>query len=71
MLSLSKQRQLGADPKAIQQIEFLRQLKKFNSVNADGTESIFVLKILEKLKEAKQKLPQESIKDEKLRKIKS
>ena len=39
---LSRQKELDADPKAIQQIEFLGQLKKLNNAN-DVVESMLVL----------------------------
>ena len=45
---LSRLKELDADPKAIQHIEIVGQLKNENGVNADGTVSIFVLTILEK-----------------------
>ena len=49
-VDLSRQKELDADPKAIQQIEFLGQLKNVVEINADGTESNFILTILEKIK---------------------
>ena len=52
---MSRQKDLNADPKAIQQIEFVGQLKNTNGVNADGTQSMFVLVILEKIKETRLK----------------
>ena len=45
---LSRQKQLNADPKAIQQIEFVWQLKNPDNATA-ATESMLVLTILEKL----------------------
>ena len=36
-LDLSRQKELDTDPKAIQQIEFVGQLKNENGINADGT----------------------------------
>ena len=39
---LSRQKELDADPKAIQQIEFLGQLKKLNNAN-DAVESMLFL----------------------------
>ena len=53
-VDLSQQKELEADPKAIQQIEFVRQLKNLDSKNAvdtDGAKSTFVLTILEIIKE--------------------
>ena len=44
---LSKQKELDEDPKAIQQIEFVGQLKNVDSVNADGAEFMSILTILE------------------------
>ena len=40
--------ELDADPKAIQQIEFVTQLKNIGSVNDNGIRSVFVLATLEK-----------------------
>ena len=40
---MSWQKALGADPKAIQQIESSGQSKKGDGVNADGAQSMFVL----------------------------
>ena len=51
---LSWLKELNADPKAIEQIEFVGQLKNLddnNAVDADGRQSMFVLKILGKVKE--------------------
>ena len=45
-VDLSRQKRLDADPKAIQQIEFVGQLTKLDDNN--NVESIFVLTILEK-----------------------
>ena len=54
-LDLSWQRELDADPKAIQWIEFVGQIKKLNvngNVTDTGNEqSMFVLTILEKIRE--------------------
>ena len=47
-VDLSQQKELDADPKAIQQTEFVEQLKNVDGINADGAESMFVLIILEK-----------------------
>ena len=47
-VDVRRQKELDADPKTIQQIEFFGQLK-----NADGTQSIFIIKILEKIKETR------------------
>ena len=48
---MSRQKELNADPKAINQIEFAGQLKNTDDVNAGGTQSMFVFTILEKIKE--------------------
>ena len=53
-VDLSRQKELDADPKAIQQIEFVGQLKKLDNTNANA-ESLFILMILEKIKETKLK----------------
>ena len=50
---MSRQKELDADQKAIQQIEFVRQLKNVDGINASGAESMFILTILE-LKTKKQ-----------------
>ena len=58
---MSQQKELNADPKAIQQIELAGQLKNTDGVNADGEQSMFVLMILEKIKEARLKFSQGSV----------
>ena len=58
---MSQQKELDADPKAIQQIELAGQLKNTDVVNADGEQSLFVLTILEKIKEARLKFSQGSV----------
>ena len=60
-VNLSRQKVLDADPKANQQMEFIGQLKNEDSVNADGTQSTFVAKILEKIKETRLKFYQGSV----------
>ena len=47
-VDLSRQIELDADPKAIQQIKLVRQLKDTDGINTDGAESMFILRILEK-----------------------
>ena len=47
-VDLSRQIELDADPKAIQQIKLVRQLKYIGGINTDGAESMFILRILEK-----------------------
>ena len=49
-VDLSRQKELDADPNAIQQIEFVEQLKNKDGINADGKQSMFILTILEKSK---------------------
>ena len=46
-IDLSRQKELDDDPKTIQQIEFGRQLKNVDGINADGAESMFILTILD------------------------
>ena len=41
-VDLSRQKELDANPKAIQQIELVGQLKDIDGVNADETQSMFV-----------------------------
>ena len=53
---LSRQKKLDTNPKAIQQIEFVGQLKIINGINVDGPQDMFVLTILEKIKEARLKV---------------
>ena len=60
-IDLSRQKELDADPKAIQEIEFVGQLKNEDGINTDGTQSIFILTILEKIKEARLKFSQGSV----------
>ena len=52
VVDLSRQKVLDADQKTIQQIEFVGQLNnlddEYNALNADGTQSMFILTILEK-----------------------
>ena len=65
-IDLSRQKELDADPKVIQQIEFVGQLKN-RGPNDNATErgnndqSKFVLKILEKIKEMRLKFSQGSV----------
>ena len=51
-VDLSRQNELDSGPKAIQQIEFIGQLKKLdvnnNAADASNDRSMFVLTILEK-----------------------
>ena len=59
-IELSKQKELDDDLKAIQQIEFIRQLKNSED-EVFANESIFVINILEKTKEKRLKLSQRSV----------
>ena len=59
-VDLSKQKELHADPKTSQQIEFNGKSKSRNS-RTDENQFIFVLIIVEKIKEARLKLSQGSV----------
>ena len=63
---LSRQKELDADPKANQQIEFVGQLKKLNdngnATDIDPDQNMFVLTILEKIKETRLKFSQGNVK---------
>ena len=59
-VDLSRQKELDSDPKAIQQIGFVGQLKKLNN-NNKNVESMFVLTILGKIKERRLKFSQGSV----------
>ena len=54
-VDLKRQKKLDTRPKAIQQTEFVGQLKNIDDINADGTQNIFVLSILQKFKETRLK----------------
>ena len=73
-IDLSRQKQLYADPKSIQRIEFDGQLKKLedhgNAKESGNDQSTFVLKILEKIKETRLKFSQGSIKRLKVTRLK-
>ena len=58
-LDLRRQKELDADLKEIQQMEFSGQLKKLN--NDDNAKSMLVLTILENIKETRLKLSQGSV----------
>ena len=63
-VDLSRQRQLDADSKAIQQIEIVGQLKKLDAAAADDDdddESMFILTILVKIKETRLKYSQGNV----------
>ena len=57
---LSRRKALDVDPKAFQQIKFIGQLKKLNNDNNNNLESMFILTILEEIKETRSKLSQGS-----------
>ena len=59
-IDLSKQKELHADPKTSQQIEFNGKSKSSNN-RIDENQFIFVLIIVEKIKEARLKLSQGSV----------
>ena len=59
-VDLSRQKELNSDPKAIQQIEFVGKLKSPNN-EIVGNQSMFVLTILEKIKETKLRFSQGSL----------
>ena len=65
-VGLNLQKELDADPKTIlQQIKFARQLKDSddnnNALDAKGKQSMFVLIILEKVKETSLKFSQANV----------
>ena len=51
-VDLSRQKELGADPKEIEQIELVGQLKKLDA-DDNNTQSLFFLTILQKIKETR------------------
>ena len=59
-VDLSRQKEFDADPNAVQKIEFVRQLKKLED-DDDNAESMFVLTILEKIKDTRFKFSQGSV----------
>ena len=56
-----REKQLDGDQKAIQQIQFVGQLENVDGINAAATQSVFVLAILENIKEAILKVFQGSL----------
>ena len=64
-VDLSRQKELDADPKAIQQIKFVGQLKKLdgndNATDDGNDQSTFALTILEKVKEKRLQFSQWSV----------
>ena len=61
VIYISIHKELDADSKAIQQTEFVGQSKNEDGINADATQSMFVLTILEKIKETRLKCSKESV----------
>ena len=60
-VNLSRQKELDTDPKAIEQIEFIVQLKNNDDQHADGPQCKFVLTILEQIKQKRLKFFQGSV----------
>ena len=60
-VNMSRQKELDADSKAFQQIEVVGQLKNTDGANADETQSMIVLTILENIKEMSLKFSQRSV----------
>ena len=58
---LSRQKELDVDPKAFKQIETVGQLKSEDAINADGAESMFILPILEEIRETGSKFSRKSV----------
>ena len=72
-IDLSRQKELDADSKAIQQMGFIGQLKKLDNTNTNA-ESMFTLTILENIKKTRKKIIRQCksiVKDSKLSKSKS
>ena len=59
-VDISRQKELDADPKAILHIEFFRKLQKLNIAN-NNVEYMFILTILEKIKETRLNFSQGSV----------
>ena len=57
----NRQKEIDADPKSIQQIEFVGQLKNTDGENTDATKFMFALTILQKIKEIRPKFSQRSV----------
>ena len=60
-INSSWQKELDADPKTIQQIEFVGKFKNVDGINDDGTEYMFVSTMLEKIKETSLEFSQGSV----------
>ena len=58
---MSRQKELEANSKTIQQRELVGQLKNTDSINANSTQSMFVLTILVKIKETRINFSQGSV----------
>ena len=52
-IDLNGHKELVADPRATQQIEFIGQLKNEDGKKADETQDVLILTILEKIKETR------------------
>ena len=56
-VDLNRQKELDTDPKAVQQVQLVGQLKKLdgdgNATDAGNDQSLFILTILEKIKETR------------------
>ena len=59
-IEFNRQKELDADPKEIQQIELVGQLRKLNADN-NNDESTFILTVLEKIKVTRLKISQGSV----------
>ena len=60
-IDLSRQKELDSDPKTIQHIEFVGQLNNIDGIGADWTQNMFILMILEKIKETRLKFSQGNV----------
>ena len=60
-VDLRRQKELDVDSKAIQQIELVGQLKTADGINANETQNMFVLTVLEKIEETRLKFSQGSV----------
>ena len=70
-VDLSRQKELDADLKSIQQIEFIGKLKNVDGVNADWGKSMFILIMFIKKQWYENKRNKSMIKDVKLSRSKS
>ena len=60
-VDLSRKNELDADIKTIQQIKFVEQLDMVDGINADRIQSMFILTILENIKDTRLNIPQSSV----------